>query len=296
MRTHILVVDDDALQRELLTSLLQGDEFSVVCASDGREALCELRPGWFDVVLMDFQMPSVDGVGTIRLAREFMPGGAAPAFIAITSAPERLMARQRAEGVAFDAIVAKPWDPGALMALLRSCGGQGRRSRRIAAARLGAPADPPPASGPPRVLAVDDDELVRSLVAASLQRAGCDVHSTASGLDAAALLVRSEFDVVVLDHGMPELDGLTAARLIRDHAGTAAPRVIGYTSTPERLRDSAGRDLLEFDVVLSKSEGTAALCDHVLVATAHRRANRDAVYLARIAADLAEAAMPRQEA
>jgi CheY-like chemotaxis protein len=59
-----------------------------------------------------------------------------------------------------------------------------------------------------RVLVVDDDELVRSTVRATLRRAGHDVVEAQDGQEASSVLARLAVDVVVSDIIMPEVDGI----------------------------------------------------------------------------------------
>ena len=70
-----------------------------------------------------------------------------------------------------------------------------------------------------RVVVIDDEESVRSLLRRSLQRARCEVVGEASnGLDGARLAGELQPDVVVLDSMMPILGGEAAAALIREQA------------------------------------------------------------------------------
>jgi CheY-like chemotaxis protein len=84
MSTKILLVEDNEANRYLATFLLQSSGFHVVHAANGVEALaraCEERP---DVILMDIQMPEMDGYEAARLIRE-QPGLAQTPLIAVTS-------------------------------------------------------------------------------------------------------------------------------------------------------------------------------------------------------------------
>jgi CheY-like chemotaxis protein len=66
-----------------------------------------------------------------------------------------------------------------------------------------------------RVLLVDDNELNLLVAAMLLQRAGARVESAANGRLALEILAREDFDLVLMDMQMPEMDGLTAVRLLR---------------------------------------------------------------------------------
>jgi len=66
-----------------------------------------------------------------------------------------------------------------------------------------------------KILLVDDDADTRQMVTLMIEKAGHEVHTTASGIDALALLTRKKMDVILLDILMPEMDGLSLLETIR---------------------------------------------------------------------------------
>jgi CheY-like chemotaxis protein len=112
----------------------------------------------------------------------------------------------------------------------------GAREQQVEAHRLysiidngAAHSDEMPASDAAAVLVVDDVEDVRELVALVLRNAGFVVRTAVNGLE--GLLTASEMkpDVIVMDLGMPVLNGLEATRLIKATDATRESRVIAYT-------------------------------------------------------------------
>jgi PAS domain S-box-containing protein len=94
----VLVVEDEAIHRELLSALLLGRGHRVVTARNGREALTELSRNRVDIALMDLQMPELDGFDTTSTIREWegRRGGHLP-IVAMTASvmaddPERCTA------------------------------------------------------------------------------------------------------------------------------------------------------------------------------------------------------------
>jgi len=67
---EILVVDDNAINRELIREMLTGYGHHVEVASGGRAAIERTRERRFDVILLDIQMPEMDGIETIRCLRQ----------------------------------------------------------------------------------------------------------------------------------------------------------------------------------------------------------------------------------
>lgn len=70
---NILVVDDEDALRNVLSSELQSEGYSVVSAADGDEAISTLQQKTFDLVLLDIKMPRVDGFEVLRFIKEKFP-------------------------------------------------------------------------------------------------------------------------------------------------------------------------------------------------------------------------------
>lgn len=70
----ILVVDDDAQMRDMISQMLEREGYVIACAADGNEALRRYRQTASDLVVLDILMPNKDGIETtMELKREF-PG------------------------------------------------------------------------------------------------------------------------------------------------------------------------------------------------------------------------------
>ena len=79
------------------------------------------------------------------------------------------------------------------------------------------------------VVYADDDDLVRNVVTQALIEEGIDVHDCAGGAEAVALCRQIVPDAVLLDLNMPEVDGLAAARELRDDPVTRSLRIVALT-------------------------------------------------------------------
>jgi signal transduction histidine kinase/DNA-binding NarL/FixJ family response regulator len=114
---RILVVDDDPLNRELLDELLVSGGMSVFLAEDGQQAVDILSSGAaIDLVLMDLQMPVLDGLGASRAIRETL-GADAPPIVAFTASATREQ-RSRALDAGMVAFATKPVDLDVLLQTL----------------------------------------------------------------------------------------------------------------------------------------------------------------------------------
>jgi PAS domain S-box-containing protein len=114
---RILVVDDVDLNRELMLAMLSGYGCDVELAEDGMEALDAVERQVFDLILMDCQMPVMDGFTATRaLRRQKGPAAIMPIVALTASAQPEHLARCREAGM--DEHLTKPLDPGALEEVL----------------------------------------------------------------------------------------------------------------------------------------------------------------------------------
>lgn len=72
--TRVLLVEDSLVNQKLLTGLLAGHKFDVTLAINGEESVRKMEEEEFDVVLMDVQMPIMDGLTATRLIRRYEAG------------------------------------------------------------------------------------------------------------------------------------------------------------------------------------------------------------------------------
>ncbi|MBK8480544.1 MAG: response regulator [Proteobacteria bacterium] len=146
----------------------------------------------------------------------------------------------------------------------------GRGSRfTVTLPTTGACAPPPTPRAPteqtpswsPRVLVVDDSAVSRELAEAFLERLGCSTETVGSARAAIARCRETAYDLVLLDRQLPDLDGASAAQLIRAQAsaGQHPPRIVAMTAAVFLTHE---QDATAFDDVLTKpvSFETLARC------------------------------------
>jgi DNA-binding response OmpR family regulator len=83
--------------------------------------------------------------------------------------------------------------------------------------------------GSPLVLVADDDDIAQHLAVRALDKAGCRVLRTGDGLETLRVIKRTEPALVLLDIGMPGLDGEAVCRILQS-MGDAAPAVVFHTA------------------------------------------------------------------
>lgn len=105
---HVLIVDDDELSREFMRTILRAEGCAVTTAESGGPALEILKSGTVDLVLLDINMPGVDGFEVLtRLKNE----GGADASIIMTSGRNDLETVMRCVDLGADSYLLKPVDP-----------------------------------------------------------------------------------------------------------------------------------------------------------------------------------------
>ena len=214
---RVLVVDDNATNREILERQLTGWRALNASVADGAEALNALRIAAtagkpYDAVLVDRHMPRLDGPGLARAVRADPLVGATPLVLLSSMTGELEADDQRSQG--FVATLTKPVRAADLLACL------------VRLARPGAPAaerelaNAPPAPAPrfaARVLVAEDNPVNQEVVAEMLELLGCRPTLVDDGRAAIAAAARATFDLVLMDCQMPDVDGFEATRAIRDH-------------------------------------------------------------------------------
>lgn len=113
---RILVVDDNALNRDLVMALLEQHQFSLDQASNGQEALDAVTNSPYDLVLMDIQMPGMDGLETTTKMRQLQKGRRIP--VIALSANVLVGQQQNYEHAGIDDFLVKPISQSSLLATL----------------------------------------------------------------------------------------------------------------------------------------------------------------------------------
>lgn len=204
---RLLLVDDDGAQRVTTRHKLQALGAEIDQAADGQRALEALARQPYDLVLLDLNMPLLDGYAVARSLRQGeLPLNRDVPIVAHTSEPAHIAA-VKARSAGMDAFVGKPSTQAQLIQALRDA----LRARRAAQAALERRL-----SGR-RFLVADDAPHNRKAVAGYLRHVGATVVEASHG---AAVLERLQsqqehWDAVLLDINMPGMDGLQAAAAIR---------------------------------------------------------------------------------
>jgi CheY-like chemotaxis protein len=111
---RILIAEDNAVNRELIREILEGKGFEVLEACDGEEALRLIEEKHPDLVILDIQMPRMDGYTLLRAMRNIPKVSETPALALTAYAMQGDQARALEAG--FDSYVTKPFESAKLLA------------------------------------------------------------------------------------------------------------------------------------------------------------------------------------
>jgi PAS domain S-box-containing protein len=216
---HVLVVDDNATNRLILTEILASWQMRATSVESAAAALETLRGAAgrgdpFHLVLTDALMPDVDGFGLAQqVARDARLGRIK--LILLTSAVAPPLTGRAA--AAFAATLAKPIKQSDLLDAIITVFAE-PPSRRARAKEASRPSRQTAQSL--RVLVAEDNATNQMLVAALLKQKGHDVTIVGDGRQAVDRATSGAFDVILMDVQMPEMSGLEATSAIREHERT----------------------------------------------------------------------------
>jgi signal transduction histidine kinase/CheY-like chemotaxis protein len=215
-----LVVDDNAQAREILTEALRIFALRAESVSSGEEAVREIAAADshdpYQLVLMDWHMPGMDGLETSRIIKRNDRLKHIPKIVMVT-AFGREDIRTKAEEIGIESYLLKPVNSSLLYdTLVDLFGVSGLEEHR---SRLKKDAAHVHDATGIRVLLVEDNEMNQQVATELLQSAGAIVTVANHGGEAVKILTERDqvppFDVVFMDLQMPEMDGFTATRLLR---------------------------------------------------------------------------------
>ncbi len=224
---HVLVIDDMALSRDLLRSLLSAFGCRVTCASNGTEGLARWRDSAADPVrlaLVDWRMPDIDGLEVIRRLRAGHHGLTTPKAILITGANRSAL---RDEDLAdLDGFLLKPVDPSSLFNALVTAIGAGPRRVPLPESLT----KPATQGRGRRLLVAEDHDINQTIIRELLQESGYTVDVAGDGSSAVAAAQSTVYDAVLMDIHMPIMDGMQATRLLRADPRTKHLPIIALTA------------------------------------------------------------------
>jgi two-component system sensor histidine kinase/response regulator len=227
-----LIVDDNAAAREVLEDQLKNIGAELQQVASGAEAIVAVkqadagRP--FDVILLDWHMPGLDGVETARRIRADSNLTSVPAIIMVT-AFGREEVRSEAERAGVNGFLIKPVNQSTLVDALVEI----FAPEQMSAVREAVEATTYDLNGL-RVLLAEDNAINQQIAVELLEGVGAAVDVVSNGREAVDRLLATgadiRYDVVLMDLQMPEMDGYQATALIRAEPGLVDLPIIAMTA------------------------------------------------------------------
>jgi signal transduction histidine kinase/DNA-binding response OmpR family regulator/HPt (histidine-containing phosphotransfer) domain-containing protein len=221
-QVRVMVVDDSATARDALVEMLGSFGVTAHAASSGEQSLTMLAKAEeagepYQVLLMDYMMPGWDGVETIRRLHADPRLSAPPAILMVSVCTRDTVVQQEGE-VPLQGFLTKPVGPALLYHSLL-------QALQPDAEKTEAPAAEAPITGlrmsdlatltGARILLVDDNANNREVALDFLSTIRMQVDVAMNGREAIQLALANDYDLVLMDIQMREMDGLSATRQIR---------------------------------------------------------------------------------
>ncbi|AVM75766.1 PAS domain S-box protein [Magnetospirillum gryphiswaldense] len=214
---RVLIVDDSDSARDVLLAMLCANGINAIATKSGEEAMAVLAEASqagtpFDLVLMDWRMPGMDGIEASHRIKADATLSQIPSILMVSAFGREEMA-EGSLGGDLDGFLIKPVNESVLIDTISEM--FGGASRTVDSGPLHMADDQSPSLAGRKVLLVEDNEINRDLAIELLSDLGLLVSIAENGQDGVARVRADPFDLVLMDIQMPVMDGLTATKLIR---------------------------------------------------------------------------------
>jgi polar amino acid transport system substrate-binding protein len=212
---RILIVDDNPIAVDVLKSIMESFHCKVVTANSGSEAIALANQATlaFDFVMVDWQMPELDGIATCRMIKEQNNYDNKQFILVTSSARDDEALEQLSANI--ESVMVKPLTPSSVFDEIMNLHGEEVLCSTREVKRDGDLLYNQNLLRGAKILLVEDNELNQELAMELLSQAGIEAVLAENGEQAVEKTTTGTFDGILMDLQMPVMDGYTATKIIR---------------------------------------------------------------------------------
>ncbi|HSD93520.1 MAG TPA: response regulator [Methyloceanibacter sp.] len=228
---RVLIIDDNEHARHVLSTMLRTMSFVVNEATSGQQGIEMVRSAAnrgepYEIALVDWQMPGLDGIETGRRILSVANNNSPPHLIMVTAYGREEVLKQ-AEESGFENVLIKPVMPSILFdTLVAVLGDSGVQTDTVQAG----PSFNVDRIRKARILLVEDNEINQEVALGQLEDAELLVDLAENGEIAVQMARENDYDAVLMDMQMPVMDGVEATKIIRSDARLQGLPIIAMTA------------------------------------------------------------------
>jgi len=221
----ILIVDDDPRYRSLLRERLQNAGYLITEAADGVEAVDILRVESYDVILLDLNMPNMDGFEVLEWLKQNKNTKDTNVIVLTADSKRDTVVTSLTLGA--KDFITKTSSKLEMLTRIRYLSGikvlEEMTHEKISDEELARS----------KILIVDDEPLSIELTARRIEKQGFTVLRANSGEQAIAMVKEQDVQLILLDINMPGMDGYTTLKHLREHKAKEELAIVMVTAIEE---------------------------------------------------------------
>ena len=229
---RVLICDDNPTARQVLYDICSFFSFETTKVASGQEALSELEKAesndGYDLVLMDWRMPRMDGIETTRRIKENSKLSNIPVLLVTGYGREEI--KLYAENAGVEGFLIKPVSPSLLYNTIIEMFGEEISLTARVPVQIKEKSEALKSIEGARILLVEDNPINQQVATELLEQTGFIVTVANNGKQGVQAVKTSEFDLVLMDIQMPEMDGHEATHIIRKEPGFDSLPVVALTA------------------------------------------------------------------
>lgn len=231
---RVLIVDDNAASCEILQEILESFSLDVTTSVSGEEGLRELERATlqgepYDLVLMDYKMPGMNGIETSGKIKSDKSLAKIPTIIMVTAFGREEIIHEAKE-VGLDGFLIKPVTASTLLDTIMVAFGKHTEQRVKSSNHTHVESKVLAKIRGTNILLVEDNDINQEIATELLEQVGVVVTLARNGKEAVDKVSQLDFDCVLMDCQMPVMDGYEATRKIRENKALSSLPIVAMTA------------------------------------------------------------------